>query len=248
MGTREEDIPTLLERYGGQREWYEWEVPQHEVTLPAYYVARLPVTHAQYLAFVTDTGHRPPSAEPPPHLLNAPVVLVTWYDAQAYCSWLTEQLRAWEGTPEPLARLLREEGWQVRLPTEAEWEKAARGTDGRMFPWGDEPDPNRANYEDTGIGSTSAVGCFPGGASRYGVEDLSGNVWEWCATKWQDSYEDYRDDHELEGDDLRVLRGGAFYGNGRHVRCASRYGDDPDHGRRVFGFRVVVAPGFASGL
>jgi formylglycine-generating enzyme required for sulfatase activity/energy-coupling factor transporter ATP-binding protein EcfA2 len=261
MGTREEDIPTLLEQFGGAREWYEWEVPRHEFTLPGYYVARLPVTHAQYLAFVSDTGHRPPTAEtdserpyewrdgqPPPHLLNAPVVLVTWYDAQAYCSWLTEQLRAWEGTPEPVASLLREETWVVRLPTEAEWEKAARSEDGRIFPWGDEPDPDRANYGDTGIGTTSAVGCFPGGASRYGVEDMSGNVWEWCATKWQATYDDYRDDQDLEGDEPRVLRGGAFRLSERFVRCAFRFRGAPYGRHGYFGFRFVVAPGFASGL
>jgi formylglycine-generating enzyme required for sulfatase activity len=230
------------------------------------------VTHAQYLAFVTDTGHRPPSAEtdsersyewrdgqPPPHLLNAPVVLVTWYDAQAYCSWLTEQLRAWEGTPEPLARLLREEGWQVRLPSEAEWEKGARGTDGRLFPWGDEPDPNRANYEDTGIGSTSAVGCFPGGVSRYGMEDMSGNVWEWTQSLWGENWgkpdfkypyrvDDGREDLEVGDNVRRVLRGGAFNSNERFVRCAFRRRLSPLNWYRLFGFRVVVAPGFASGL
>ena len=107
------------------------------------------------------------------------MVTVTWYEAQQYCDWLTERLRAWPGTPEPLAMLLRHEDWQVMLPSEVEWEKAARGTDRRIYPWGSEPDPNRANYDDTGINHTSAVGCFPGGASPYGVEDLSGNVWEW---------------------------------------------------------------------
>jgi formylglycine-generating enzyme required for sulfatase activity len=257
MGTREEDIPTLLEQFGGEREWYEWEVPRHEVTLPAYYVARYPVTNAQYLAFVTDTGHRPPTADidlappyewrdgqPPSHLLNAPVVLVTWYDAQAYCSWLTEQLRTWEGVPEPLARLLHEEDWVVRLPTEAEWEKAARGSDSRIFPWGDEPDPNRANYGDSGIGSTSAVGCFPGGASPYGVLDMAGNVWEWCHSLYQ-SYpykqEDGREDSGAEG--ARVLRGGSFNSNERYVRCAFRGGDYPVDGYNGYGFRICVAPG-----
>jgi formylglycine-generating enzyme required for sulfatase activity len=118
-------------------------------------------------------------------LPNHPVVGVTWYEALAYCRWLTEQLQIWEGTPKPLAALLRAGvGWTVRLPTEAEWEKAARGMDGRISPWGNMPDSNRANYDNTGIGGTSAVGCFSGGASPYGVLDLSGNVWEWTQSLW----------------------------------------------------------------
>jgi formylglycine-generating enzyme required for sulfatase activity len=155
------------------------------------------------------------------------VVGVTWYEALAYCHWLTERLRGWEDAPEPLARLLREEGWQVRLPSEAEWEKAARGTDGRAFPWGNEADPDRTNYYDTGIGSTSTVGCFPSGAGPYGIQDMSGNAWEWCATKYQDSYKDYQDDNDPQGNDARVLRGGAFVDDEWYVRCAARFGLAP---------------------
>jgi formylglycine-generating enzyme required for sulfatase activity len=256
MGTREEDIPALLERYGGERDYYEWEAPQHEVKLPTYYVARYPVTVAQFRAFVHTSEYQ---AQGPWERYsgrdNHPVVVVSWYDAQAYCAWLTEQLRAWEGTPEPLARLLRQEDWQVRLPTEPEWEKAARGTDGRVFPWGDEPDPNRANYDDTGIGGTSAVGCFPGGASPYEVEELSGDVWEWTRSLWGKNWEkpdfkypyrvdDDRENVEAGANVSRVLRGGTFYFNRRYVRCASRYGLSPVGGSDFIGFRVVVAPGF----
>jgi len=276
MGTRKKDVPALLKRLGGERKWYEWEVPQHPVTLLAYYVARYPVTHAQYAAFVQETGHKPPEAEAdferpyewqegryPPQRANQPVVLVTWYDVLAYCRWLTEKLRAWPETPEPLATLLRKEGWEITLPSEAQWEKAARGGEeipnpqsdirnpqstirnpnlGREFPWGDEADAKRANYDETGIGATSAVGCFPGGASPYGVEDLSGNVWEWCATKWEGDYQDYKGDNSLEGDDPRVLRGGAFHLEEGDVRCAARYRYDPNIRDWCSGFRFVASP------
>ena len=162
------------------------ELPQHEVTLPRYFIGRYPVTVAQFRACVEGGGARPENRESLQGFTNHPVVSVSWYDAQHYCDWLTERLRAWPGTPEPLASLIRHEGWQVSLPSEAEWEKAARGTDGRIYPWGNDRDPDRANYNDTGIDSTSTVGCFPGGASPYGVEDLSGNVWEWTRSLWGD--------------------------------------------------------------
>ncbi|MGD2178679.1 MAG: SUMF1/EgtB/PvdO family nonheme iron enzyme, partial [Anaerolineae bacterium] len=186
---------------------------QHGTPLPTYYTARYPVTVAQFRAFVESSGYEPRDQDSLRGVDNHPVVRVTWYDALEYGNWLTERLRAWEGTPEPLATLLRQEGWIVTLPSEAEWEKAARGPDGREFPWGNEADPNQANYGDTGIDTTSAVGCFPGGASPYGVEDLSGNVWEWTRSRYEGYPYDPEDGREnLEGgrDAPRVLRGGAF--------------------------------------
>ena len=211
---------------------YDDELPQHEVTLPRYFIGRYPVTVAQFRAFVEGGGSRPENPESVQGFANHPVVSVSWHEAQQYCDWLTERLRAWPGTPEPLATLLRHEGWQVGLPSEAEWEKAARGTDGRIYPWGNEPDPNRANYGDTGINSTSAVGCFPGGASPYGVEDMSGNVWEWTRSLWgdypypTDQQERARRENLQAGRETpRVLRGGAFHNRpqGRAV-CLSRQG------------------------
>jgi formylglycine-generating enzyme required for sulfatase activity len=245
---------------------YDDELPRHEITLPTYYMARYPVTQAQYRAFVDDTGRRPPKAEgeserpydwqegrPPARLLNHPVVLVTWHDAVAYCDWLTQRLRTWDGIPGPLANLLRELGWVVRLPTEAEWEKATRGGDGRLYPWGDEFDAQKCNMFDTHIGSTSAVGCFLGGANSYGVEDLSGNVWEWTRSLWGKTYMspdfkypydpgDGREDQEAGNDVFRVVRGGSFLSNLMDVRCAYRNGVFPDFRHRGYGFRVVLAP------
>jgi formylglycine-generating enzyme required for sulfatase activity len=236
----------------------EDELPQHPVSLPTYYIARYPVTVAQFRAFVDESGYQLGDLDSLRGVPNHPVVWVTWHDARAYCEWLTKRLRAWEGTPEPLAVLLRRGAdggppWRITLPSEAEWEKAARGTDGRIYPWGHKPDPNRANYTDTGIGTTSAVGCFPGGASPYGIDDLSGNVWEWTRSLWGKNSEkpDFkypydpvkgREDLEAPQNVRRVVRGGAFDLNKWLVRCAVRAGDLPDFGLRDLGFRVVVSP------
>ena len=231
----------------------EAEKPQHPVTLPACYVARYPVTVAQFRRFVEASGYQPEEEDGWRGLANHPVVNVTWYEARKYCEWLTERLGGWEGTPEPLATLLRQEGWRVTLPSEAEWEKAARGTDGRIYPWGNEPDPDRANYDDTGINSTSPVGCFPNGVSPYGVEELSGNVWEWTRSLWGTSFSrpeikypynlgDGRENEDAPEGAYRVLRGGAFVYPHWLVRCACRGGSDPGNSVGYLGFRVVVRP------
>jgi len=231
---------------------YESEAPQHKVTLPGYYIARYPVTVSQFRAFVEESGHKPENEESLRGLPNHPVVYVTWHEALQYCHWLTERLREWEGTPEPLATLLRKEGWWITLPSEAEWEKAARGTDGRIYPWGDDPGPTRANHDDMGIHATNAVGRFPEGASPYGVEEMSGNVWEWTRSLWGEDWEkptftypydpnDGREDLNASDRVRRVRRGGAFLLQ-RFVRCATRFGSRPDLRDWCLGFRVVVLP------
>ncbi len=251
MGTPEEEIPALLERLGGKREVYEAEAPQHEVALPEYYIARYPVTVAQWRAYLEDTGRKPKDDNSLRDPANHPVRFVTWYEAVAYCAWLTERLRGWEGTPEPLRRLLvGEDGrppWRITLPSEAEWEKAARGEDGWRYPWGNDPDPNCANYDESGIGTTSAVGCFPGGASPWGVEEMSGNVWEWTRSLYRDyPYKPGKERENLKANGRRVLRGGSFSYNLWNVRCAYRGRGSPNYHWGNGGFRVVVASPFST--
>jgi formylglycine-generating enzyme required for sulfatase activity len=231
------------------------EISQHEVTLPSYYIARFPVTVVQFRAFIDESKYQPDDEESLKGMDNHPVVSVTWNDAMKCCEWLTDTLRKWEGTPEPLATLLRTGAkgsppWRITLPSEAEWEKAARGTDGRIYPWGNDPDPNRANYDASGIGGTSAVGCFAGGDSPYKCLDMAGNVWEWTRSL----YGDYpypadqrerrkRENLEAERDKLRVLRGGSFYYGVRYVRCAfrNRYVPFSRDWGGFFGFRVAMS-------
>ncbi|HQM15489.1 MAG TPA: SUMF1/EgtB/PvdO family nonheme iron enzyme [Anaerolineae bacterium] len=244
------------------------EKPQHTVKIPmSYYISRYPVTQTQYAAFVkaggyterrywTDAGWQRKEREDwagpecygtPFDLPNHPVVGVSWYEAVAFCRWLEEQLKAvnskfqvWKA--DQLTTISVSPGaFNVRLPGEPEWEKAARGEDGRRYPWGNDMDAEQVNYEGTGIGATSAVGAFPGGASLYGVLDLSGNVWEWCRTKWEGNYRQYQNDVDPAGDARRVVRGGAFGSNDWGVRCAYRNCGLPYDRSGGQGFRVVLS-------
>jgi formylglycine-generating enzyme required for sulfatase activity len=162
----------------------------------------------------------------PFNLPNHPVVGVCWYEAVAFCKWLGQRL-----------------GKPVRLPTEAEWEFVARSDDARIFPWGEEADPNKANYDQTNISATSAVGCFPNGRSPFLCEEMAGTVWEWTTTKWLEDYKNYAqmESNEIDGnEDRRVVRGGSWNFNVFGVRCAYRYGVPPLDRDDDLGFRVVV--------
>lgn len=203
----------------------------HQLYLEAFYIAKYPITNAQYKRFVEATGHKAPDhwarGSIPAGKDDHPVVNVSWYDARAYCQWLED-----------------ETAYVVRLPTEAGWEKAARGTDGREYPWGDEFDKDRCNTEKSGIWDTTPVAKYsPQGDSPYGVADMAGNVWEWTGSLYKDYPYDANDGREdLEEVGARVVRGGAFYRNLRFVRCACRDWNLPNLRSDHFGFRAAASP------
>ena len=284
---------------------YDDERPRHCVHVSAFWMSRYPVTNAQYQAFVEDGGYKKASYweagggweykeqddwtgprhfdDPRFALANHPVVGVSWYEAMAFCAWLTEKRnhtpapspQSGEGSKKssavsfspspdlgegaggeviPSPDLGEGAGGEViRLPTEAEWEYAARGPGDayRRYPWGNgDITPDRANYGETNIGATSAVGAFPRGRAAWmgdgGVEDLAGNVWEWCADVWHGNYKNAPDDGSAwvtDGDpDWRVLRGGSFYSDVKKLRCAVRYRyDGQNHWDLDWRFRLVCS-------
>ncbi len=214
------------------------EEPQSTITIAqAYQIGQYDVTVAEYaLAVQAGAVSQPPDSyitwqaqlSQPDH----PVVNVSWNDAVAYVAWLA-----------------RVTGDPWRLPTEAEWEKAARGTDGRIYPWGDQWDKTRAHTSDGGPGTTTPVGAYAGkgDASPYEAHDMAGNVWEWTSTLFQ-SYpynpNDGRENQQSTGN--RVLRGGSWYFTPRYARAAYRYYFDPVSLISVGGFRLARGAGAGS--
>lgn len=215
------------------------EKPQHTAWVSEFWISKYPVTNAQYAQFISvNPEQEPPShwveRTPPLELLNHPVVYVSWYDAQTYCNWLSQERAQW----------LQEKGLQLfRLPTEAEWEKAARGTNGHIYPWGNRWDSTFCNMRATGIDKTSSIGIFTKSKSPYGCMDMAGNVWEWAAD-WYDE-RIYTNAQEKDptgpkkGKD-RVLRGGSFHDVQSGIRCAVRLYDFPRNRSYGVGMRVVA--------
>lgn len=208
------------------------------VDLAAFYIARTELTVDQFSAFVRAT-----SAPVDPQALSAPpthpVTFVSWPAALAYCRWLQTELERSSSTPPAIAERLRQ-GWRVRLPTEAQWEKAARGADGRRYPWGPEPRRDRANFEGTG---PTPVGRFPCPECPYGLADMSGNVWEWTASPYQPyPYDEGDDAANLDADALWVIRGGHFGDPARLVRTTARGAAEPGARRAFIGVRVALVP------
>jgi formylglycine-generating enzyme required for sulfatase activity len=239
LGLETVPVPAGPFLMGSDRRKDQHETPQHVCVLPTFQIGRYPVTNRQYSAFIEATGREPPAVwyqgRFDPELADHPVVSVSWHEAQAYVAWLREQT-----------------GRPYRLPTEAEWEKAARGDDGRLWPWGTIWDPARVNCKQAGPGETTPVGEYsPQGDSPYGCADMAGNVLEWTQTLWGRDWErpdfvypydpgDGREALDVTRRVFRVLRGGSCFSHAVFVRCTCRYWDWADSRDAYVGFRVAM--------
>jgi formylglycine-generating enzyme required for sulfatase activity len=200
------------------------ERPAHDVAVAGFQIDRFEVTNALFDAFAQATGYQTENEQKgssqtwqshfTPETVNNPVVVVSWNDAVAYCEWAGK-----------------------RLPTEAEWEFAARGTDGRIYPWGNEYDPSKFNGKTSGIRGTVHVGSYPAGASAFGADDMAGNVWEWTAD-WYQAYPDGAPS-SFFGEKFRVTRGGGWFDEGKQVRTSNRSSADPTAANDDLGFRCA---------
>ncbi|KKW17061.1 MAG: Signal transduction protein [Candidatus Magasanikbacteria bacterium GW2011_GWA2_50_22] len=243
IGTRQANRKRILKIIGrkvGNREINDTLTP----TL-SFYINRYPVTVGQFKSFVEATKLEISDPYALKHPDNWPVCHVSWSEAVAYCSWLNNLLA---NSPElectSAARLVREGNVYATLPSELEWEKAARGgLVDKVFPWGNDPDPYKLNCAATKIGSKTTVGCFQ--ANGYDLYDMVGNVWEWTRSLWwpypYDQIEDR--EHLNAGDDVpRVVRGGAWGRQLELARCAFRFGARPGNHDLALGFRVALSP------
>jgi len=215
------------------------ETPEHRLTLPDYRIGRYPVTNAEYAGFIRhNSGREVPDhwqlRQPPPGRLDHPVSGVSWDDARAYCDWLSEHT-----------------GRRYRLPSEAQWEKAARGRSGRTYPWGGQW---QDEYCNVATGHSSPVSTYPQGASEYGCEDLLGNVQEWTLSRWggNPATSDYTYPYEPDdgrelldtgtGRGYRIHRGGSWNSRPAQLRGSAR-GYSASGSRVAWrGFRVVQIP------
>ncbi|MBI5641957.1 MAG: SUMF1/EgtB/PvdO family nonheme iron enzyme [Deltaproteobacteria bacterium] len=223
MGSNEVDREAKALQYGDRRPWYANERPERKVSLNTFHIDRTEVTNKSYKEFVDQAKH-----PAPPHwtggayqaeLAEHPVVFVNWKDADEYCKWKGK-----------------------RLPTEAEWEKAARGTDGRAFPWGNDFDIKKVNTMGE-YGGTVPVGTLKDGQSPYGAADMSGNAQEWTAD-WYKPYPDSPFKDPDYGEKFKVVRGGGWGGMGHYslqvyVRAPFRNTAPPEGRFNDLGFRCV---------
>jgi iron(II)-dependent oxidoreductase len=208
------------------------EKPQRQIYLSEYWIGKYLVTNAQYAVFVDAGGRKPPEhwidGRPPEGQENHPVVNVSWWDAVSYCRWLAEM------TDKP-----------YRLPTEAQWEKGARGSDGRLYPWGSRWENGVCNAHEARQRGTTPVGTFsPAGDSPYGCADMAGNALEWVADWYkEDYYARSTVSHDPFGSAsgaVKVLRGGSWSSTQRGVTCAARLGSSQTTTNLEIGFRCAM--------
>ena len=229
MGSNDEEARQVIRQLGGGEvtedvQWFMAEKPRREVYVDAFYIDKYEVTNARYKEFIDATGRTPPRDWENGDYIeggdNLPIVYVSWNDANAYCQWVGK-----------------------RLPTEEEWEKAARGTDGRIWPWGNTFDNTKCNVESWEGSGPKSVGSYPGGVSPYGIYDMAGNVWEWVDS-WYDAYPGSTYTTPEFGKKFRVTRGGSWYHYNSlgpiGARCASRDRGTEEHISYVAGFRCAI--------
>lgn len=225
MGSDKEDDESLAAQYGLVKALYEDEHPLHKVKLPSYYIDIYETTNVNYYKFLLDTQSRTPEHWAdgiyPSGEGNRPISNVSWYQANRYCEWAAK-----------------------RLPTEAEWEKAARGPDDdREFPWGNEFDKTKANTGLSNLGHLADAGSIEAGQSPYGVHEMSGNVWEWTAD-WYQAYEGNAYKNDKFGQKYKILKGGSWGGVGHYslvyfYRIPYRFYAELELGYSDVGFRCV---------
>ncbi|PCH63074.1 MAG: hypothetical protein COC19_01810 [SAR86 cluster bacterium] len=226
-----------VDRMAFENERWSTARRQGTLSLPEYYIGRYEVTVAQYRVFLADTVYKHDAqtlSNPDTH----PVNYVSWTDALAYGRWLELKLVDSVNTPDALQQLLAE-GAHITLPSEAQWEKAARGSRGKIYPWGSQPSEEFANYRSA---STKPVGSFECPDCENGLADMSGNVWELTRSPYQAypySIEDDRDN--LQADALWVMRGGSYSDEPANIRAAIRGGVDPGVRNATIGFRLVLS-------
>jgi formylglycine-generating enzyme required for sulfatase activity len=260
MGTAECDWEGLMAQLGvtGRlkqnkdfREWFEAEryPGDNSVALSSFSIARYAVTVAQFQSFAAATDQTARFDRALRGSAAWPVVGTTWREALEYCTWLTVQMRT--SVLATRFSTLYPAGWEITLPSEAQWERAARGASGgnpnptRVYAWEDDAlDGERANVSVAKVGKTSTVGLFPAGVSPEGCLDMIGNVWEWTRSAYVPyPYREYEDRDDVNvSHDRKVVRGGAFHDNQYNARCAFRYWRQPGDRNLSIGFRVCVSP------
>ena len=259
MGSEEAEVERLVKET--EKEYWRDELPRHQVQLSGFALAKYPATNAMFRHFCEEAqGYadgqwwveaiadqrwaegkirdawgeerdRPTFwADTSLNGPAQPVVGVTWYEAVAYCRWLTAALG---------------DKYEYRLPTEAEWERSARGPHAWRYPWGDDWRDGLANTKELNLERSTPVGIFQDGASFEGLLDMTGNVWEWCSDWYDEKAYERRGEHIVRDPagpakgDYKVLRGGSWYNDRNTVRCAYRNGDNPDYRTGSVGFRVA---------